>query len=996
MSVGSIFLSYNTKDLYFVTELSKMLEREGVPAWYADAYLLQGSSEWPAQLEEQLQKCSRLFALYGQWGLGKWQTREILGFMDRRIGEHNNDNGAVVGVLLPGFTGSIPAILGAVPYIDFRNGLDNELETRKLIAAAAGKSVRDTVLRSRSSALCPYPGSRPFGLADAPFFIGREQTTRELVDMLRSNLGHGMRWVCITGSSGVGKTSLAQAGLLSAIQKDAVPGISTWRLAICTPGAQPMNRLAESLSTALGTPEPTWSSNDCALAEWTQGVVPANSCIVVLVDQLEDLIRYKVDQRQREQFVRCLVRAAASATSRVAVIITVRQDMLEACETLPELKNANSNRTKVLDPLTLLEMRQAITLPARMAGRDIDLALVERLITDNEGSCCLSLVQDMLVDLWKEPQDERLTLARYDELGGIRTLLAKCADRVINGLSHPERTLLRHILEQLVLVSPNDAEPTMRHRESLRPANVTQDAFDSLLYMVTHGGSPLIRISGDNVQVSHRCLIQSWPQLAAWIEESRHTLMFLQRLNACISDYEAHRQARTYLLSGGALKEARTFLKVRPGAFNREQLAYVNRSSRFESTRYALVTLIMLAVFAGAGYFLWRRSIESKEREIERLAASEQFREAVDRALNLPENNDKARWYFHEAIQSSHAGLKAHGLNVTVSADLAGKTLLSWDASSVALTTPMNLVFGKAVRMQPAGSYPFSSVERVALSPDGSMVAYTKAEDRRLVRLYVAKSQSVDAPTQHWDLPSAPVLIGFSKANDVYVVHDREVRFVNSTRRIDITLSGSISGATQSASGDLIAIGSGAKVEVASLTGANGKKVIYLDSHIMSSLQEISLSPNGHYLALAAIASTAPDLTSTATDATSIATEPAYRCLIIQTSDGHRVATWDVAEAVSFLTFVDDNRVAVATRNQINVRTISGDRVTRDVSLPVSKKWHPNSAASFLGATVLAVGTTKGSVIFYPLCTEDLRKAARAVVGADRTFTLARSGCPGR
>ncbi len=60
----------------------------------------------------------------------------------------------------------------------------------------------------------PYPGLRAFEEKDFHLFFGRD----EQIDELRRRLSRG-RFLCVTGLSGGGKSSLVKAGLIPALRR---------------------------------------------------------------------------------------------------------------------------------------------------------------------------------------------------------------------------------------------------------------------------------------------------------------------------------------------------------------------------------------------------------------------------------------------------------------------------------------------------------------------------------------------------------------------------------------------------------------------------------------------------------------------------------------------------------------------------------------------------------------------------------------------------------
>ena len=60
----------------------------------------------------------------------------------------------------------------------------------------------------------PWPGLRPFGEDDRGFFFGREREATELLALVQRAVV-----VVVYGQSGLGKTSLLQAGLFPAVRE---------------------------------------------------------------------------------------------------------------------------------------------------------------------------------------------------------------------------------------------------------------------------------------------------------------------------------------------------------------------------------------------------------------------------------------------------------------------------------------------------------------------------------------------------------------------------------------------------------------------------------------------------------------------------------------------------------------------------------------------------------------------------------------------------------
>jgi energy-coupling factor transporter ATP-binding protein EcfA2 len=177
----------------------------------------------------------------------------------------------------------------------------------------------------------PYPGLRPFDTGESHLFFGRDQQVLDLLDRLARN-----RFVAVLGLSGSGKSSLVRAGLIPALHRGRLlePGLS-WRAVVAKPAGAPFANLAD----ALGCPIPDLRANSHALIGYARSRLEEDEGLLVVVDQFEELFRYK-DQRvasasqnaghddqasEAAAFIELLL-AAARGPLPVYIVITMRTD----------------------------------------------------------------------------------------------------------------------------------------------------------------------------------------------------------------------------------------------------------------------------------------------------------------------------------------------------------------------------------------------------------------------------------------------------------------------------------------------------------------------------------------------------------------------------------------------------------------------------------------------------------------------------------------------
>ncbi len=122
----------------------------------------------------------------------------------------------VVLVLLEGQCAPGLPFLRQLPWIIVSDPVSEE-SLAMLIDAAAGAGTRPRELWRHSA---PYRGLAAMTEADSDFFFGR---AHEIVEVIRTLEANPDKLAVLLGNSGVGKSSLAQAGVLAALARQAWP-----------------------------------------------------------------------------------------------------------------------------------------------------------------------------------------------------------------------------------------------------------------------------------------------------------------------------------------------------------------------------------------------------------------------------------------------------------------------------------------------------------------------------------------------------------------------------------------------------------------------------------------------------------------------------------------------------------------------------------------------------------------------------------------------------
>lgn len=358
-------------------------------------------------------------------------------------------------------------------------------------------SVTTPASATEAPAVCPYKGLASFDRSDAEYFCGRERMVSDLVARLAESTLVG-----IVGPSGIGKSSLLRAGLLSGLSLGALPGSASWRQALLRPGERPCSELPRALAG---------EQLDVALS----GLKPGDR-LVVAVDQLEELFTVCEHEDERAAFLDQLAMVACDTERRVLILVALRADFYGRCASYTRFAELLSSSHVLVGPMRREELAQAIELPAARAGLEVERALVEDLVADVAGEPGgLPLLSTTLLELWRVRDGRELRLERYVGSGGVRGAVARLAEDAYVGLDEAGRRVARGLLLRLA-----HGEEGALVRRRLPLAELERiDGAEPVLAALTD--ARLLTASDGEVEISHEALLEEWPRYRAWIEEDR-------------------------------------------------------------------------------------------------------------------------------------------------------------------------------------------------------------------------------------------------------------------------------------------------------------------------------------------------------------------------------------------------------------------------------------------------------------------------------------------
>ncbi len=411
--------------------------------------------------------------------------------------------------------------------------------------------------RTWDSSRPPYPGLEAFTEQDAGVFYGREPESNQLLDRLHPALpDQAQRFVTVIGPSGVGKSSLVQAGLLPRLAQQRSRWIVVPPL---VPRDQPTRSLACSLAAALpGTRLDTLAADlaggPAALMQCVAQLRVAgggrSAPVLLVIDQAEELLTRTGDQ-ERTAFLE-LLRAALQEDPRLWVVATLRSEFLTGFLT-SGFADLFQNPV-VVGSLERAALFQAIEGPAAQAGLAFAPGVVNELVDDTGGGDALPLLAYTLQALYlRVGSDGTVAGEDYRQLGGVAGALSQQADKVTAELCAADScapvlpTLLR-------FVTVDEAEPTRRRVRRSTLSDAERRVVDTfvtarLLTSDAEGGDAVI-------EVAHEALFRRWLPLCQAIEACADDLRQRAELERWTQDWVRSGRRDSYLLPAERLEIA--------------------------------------------------------------------------------------------------------------------------------------------------------------------------------------------------------------------------------------------------------------------------------------------------------------------------------------------------------------------------------------------------------------------------------------------------------
>jgi WD40 repeat protein/energy-coupling factor transporter ATP-binding protein EcfA2 len=470
------------------------------------------------------------------------------------------------------------------------------------------------ILDEKGEVICPYQGLQAFDREQKEFFFGRKR----LVEAIKQKLDK-TPFVPVIGASGSGKSSVVRAGLIPWLEEE-----GNWQvLEPIKPGFEPLVELRGAFKSFFkGKDEKQLKAFIEDEDKYPKGLaniverLPGSEQFLLVVDQFEEVFTVCADEEERQRFIQLITQVAEIPNCRLSVVTTMRADFLEPCLRYSLLYQQIQKQAVFMPPLAGIDLRDAITEPARHQGSTIEEELVFRILEDvGKEPGFLPLLEFALTKLWQKRNQEKhlLTLEEYNNLGGLAGALDIHAEQVyhhrdfeidspIDKRKEKEQDWIKKIFLRLVRTGEQEKDTRQRQPKStlLVIAGDEQEALSELL----EGEQGLVQgrllVTGQDTQdaepwvdLAHEALIEGWHRLAKWRKENRDLRRLIDRLEDALREWKKDAKDDNFMM-GGLLAQVREQweeleLNVAPSAKEFYQKSNAREQENITALRQALL-----------------------------------------------------------------------------------------------------------------------------------------------------------------------------------------------------------------------------------------------------------------------------------------------------------------------------------------------------------------------------------------------------------------------
>ncbi len=632
-----VFISYHTPDRK-TADAVRIALKSALPQAeiFLDQNQLRFGYNWQPQLYAAISEAETFLIIVGN-KLGNWQTAEYYAAHDKKV--NNPDSFALLPIIVTDRSkGPVPNLpgLSQLHWVESTEPTAPDVLGR-IIDAIAGKKPGSAP--KPWLLVNPYRGLMALEEQDCDFFFGRELETEQTIQAIGD---HPDKIISLIGMSGVGKSSLAQAGVVAALKRqklangkvwpDKVRDSREWLYLAFRPADQPVKALASTFVN-LWYPNSMDPDKFAVVDKWTARLLGSGS-ISELFEATKQFLTDQGDKPPKRAFIyidqaeELYSRSTSKDTLRLSELIAGAAKSKDFTFMLSQRADYYGNyqankdlfdRAVIVDvaPLRPPQLLRVLREPAsRLQVEFYPKELPEQLVDaakDQPGA--LALLADLMIDVWDKMQKRQgvgeIRALEDAQLIDVEKALSSRADRFLQEFPDDQDIIQRLFVLKLIKIY----EQGVPFRRRVYEKNCAPEEWDVLTKM----SSPewrLVVTGSENgsafAEVAHDILLSKWPILAEWISRERKFLLWrtdidrdfqywvdrfavipqareLAGFNVAVFDRQDVSRGDNALLKGARLEEAQTYLSTRDDDIDEHSKLFIERSVRIAEKEAGLL-----------------------------------------------------------------------------------------------------------------------------------------------------------------------------------------------------------------------------------------------------------------------------------------------------------------------------------------------------------------------------------------------------------------------
>jgi hypothetical protein len=428
----------------------------------------------------------------------------------------------------------------------------------------------------------PYRGLNSFTEDHKDCFFGRERVTEKLFNHVCDH-----RLTVVLGTSGVGKSSLVNAGLIPKLKEtsqEAESSQSSNAEAKTTrpPNSEPKSPQVEWNHERFRPGQSPAKALEEALNKLEAKNSPENTKRLLVIDQFEEVETQCRDDNEKRKFWNTLIKKLKNASETFHIVLTLRSDFEAIVRGKFEsaIKEKNTDYEFGLDwvgakfvvpEMEREELQEAIEKPAQEKAvfftsepdpkKGIQRSLVQQLVHEVAGMPgALPLLSFALYSMYlnfagryvksNKTIKREITWEDYHKLGGVTNSVTLRANQKYDAL-HDDRDTLRRVMLRMVTT---EGEKSARRRVPYSELNyVDKTENERVKTVIAHLVKARLIVNGEErgkpyVEPGHDVLVRSWDKLQEWQKEEQAILALQPQLTRRVLDWDDRPKSQSFLV----------------------------------------------------------------------------------------------------------------------------------------------------------------------------------------------------------------------------------------------------------------------------------------------------------------------------------------------------------------------------------------------------------------------------------------------------------------